>query len=278
MDPGWIRRFDALTVAKGFGLSALLAGTGVVTYMVLNSPTGPAAVQPGATVTPTVSSSAQAVGYRGLRGGSPPQTVPAPARPGMVPTLGVVPAAGTPSVALSQWRHQGRDPVGQTPTALDPPTTAPPLTTTPRPTTTPPPPTTPPPTTPPPTTPPPTTPPPRPRRPRPRRPRPRRPRRRQHHRPRPRRRPRRRQHHRRPGLRDCNFNGSVPPRCELLAARSFEVVGGGHPIGVGLSEACGAGGAPGARTQNRRIKSLSGPVPPGSWAFVPRSDRLRVLP
>jgi hypothetical protein len=152
MDPDWIRRFDALTVAKCFGLSALLAGTGVVTYMALNSPTGPAAVQPGATVTPTVSSSARAVGYRGPQGGSPHQVVPAPAGPGMVPTLGVVPAAGTPSVALSQWRHQGRDPVGQTPTAPDPPTTAPPPTT--------PPPTTPPPTTPPPTTPPPTTAPP----------------------------------------------------------------------------------------------------------------------
>ena len=152
MDPDPIRRFDALTVAKGFGLSVLLAGTGVVTYMVLNSPTGPAAVQPGATVTPTVSSSVRAVGYRGLREGSPPQVLPAPAGPGMVPTLGVVPAAGTPSVALSQWRQQGRDPVGQTPTLLDPPTTAPP------PTTPPPSPTTAPPTTPPPTTPPPPSP------------------------------------------------------------------------------------------------------------------------
>jgi hypothetical protein len=163
MDPDPIRRFDALTVAKGFGLSVLLAGTGVVTYMALNSPTGPAAVQPGATVTPTVSSSVRAVGYRGLRGGSPPQALPAPAGPGMVPTLGVVPAAGTPSVALSQWRHQGRDPVGQTPTALNPPTTAaPPTTPPPSPTTAPP--TTAPPTTPPPspTTAPPTTPPPSP--------------------------------------------------------------------------------------------------------------------
>jgi hypothetical protein len=131
MDPDWTRRFDALTVAKGFGMSALLAGTGGVTYMALSSPTGPAGVQPGATVTPTVSSSARAVEYRGPREGSPHQAVPAPAGPGMVPTLGVLPAGGTPSVALSQWRHQGRDPVGQTPTALDPSTTPPSPTTAP---------------------------------------------------------------------------------------------------------------------------------------------------